>query len=337
MLRKSKIYLINSNIDGIISVGESKPIFRNFSSEDYLDEIVNVFSKDVFLFESGEYVQVLDKTVDFDLVSEDFKLKVDMNNIYDNIYIINQTNQHISYELDMLGVFFDERLLDEGLSIPPRSVTVFRLGKRRIKKNGIYVKSISDEDFLFRYYIDSVNKLKNGVNKMVDYTEKLNSLNAEEREEAEQYFKKMNAVESLFSIIRQKFATRNSFGNYNSDVICVVDFDNMDDKMIKLIQRFYDANNKSIFDIYLTPYNKTNSAAINDKVLAKEIECIAPKRVIALGVDNFNYPNSMSMSKADYEYFSKCVGNKELIQSDEYKQKKNTFTELMKFLITGGI
>ena len=43
MLRKSKIYLINSNIDGIISIGESKPIFRNFSSEDYLDEIVKDF------------------------------------------------------------------------------------------------------------------------------------------------------------------------------------------------------------------------------------------------------------------------------------------------------
>lgn len=342
MLRKNRIFVIGKDNDGMEVVFGSKIISRNFSSEDYSDIIKGVFSLNQPNNE-GEIITVGDKKVEFDYKEElgGFYFKIPNNNVYDNIFIINQLDKIVTLNIEPTSMFFEESILSHGITLVRRSMMSLHLDKKIhvIKNsNGIptYVKDVEDKVEDLEYVIDVTDNLREAKNMDDKMKEKLNSINEEEKVAAEQYFTKRHAIESLFDVIRNKFKFKEPFGNYNSKVIIVVDFDKMDDKIIKLIKRFYEINAKDFFDIYITPYNKTGHKAIDDKLLEKEVEFIKPDRIINLGYDGLNLGSeSMSMSKSDYDYFLSCVGNKDLILSDEYKARKLMFSGLMKFIITG--
>lgn len=342
MLRKNRIFVIGKDNDGVEVIFGSKIISRNFSSKDYSDIIKGVFSLNQPNNE-GEVIIVGDRKVEFDYKEEleRFYFKVPNNNVYDNIFIINQLDRVITLDIESTSMFFEESLLYHGITLMNRSMMSLHLDKKiHVIKNDngapTYVKDKEDKAEDLEYIIDVTDNLEEAKSMDNKMQEKLNSINEEERIAAEQYFTKRQAIESLFDVIRNKFKFKEPFGNYNSKVIIVVDFNKMDDKIIKLIKRFYEINSKEFFDIYLTPYDKTGHKAIDDKLLEKEIEFIKPDRIISLGYDGLNLGSeSMSMSKADYDYFLSCVGNKDLITSDDYKAKKLVFSSLMKFIITG--
>lgn len=342
MLRKNRIFIISENNDGIESVFISDIIPRNFNTDEYFDIIKDVLSST----QAESKIQIGDKTINFssqEVELDSFELKIALNIVYDNFYIINQLDRLVNIPIDCNNnaLLFNDNIYDTGINITAKGIISLKLDKKvvvtKLHDGRIEYKRDEEDNFSdLEYEICSIDNLKEArkmENKMKD---KLNMLDEKEKETAEQYFTKRHAIEALFSIIRTKFTFKEPFGNYNSKVIIIVDFDKMDDKILKLIKRFYEINSQDFYNIYLTPYNKTGNNKIDDKLLEKEIELINPDRVISLGYDNLNLiSESMSMSKADYDYFYSCVGNKNLISSDEYKSKKVIFTDMMKFIITG--
>lgn len=340
MLRKNRIFVISENSDGIESVFVSDIIPRNFQSKDYSDIIKKVFSYS----QAGlNEIKIADKVIKFSLLETDldsFFLNITSDYIYDNFYIINKLDSVANIPISNVE-FFNSDVADNGINVAPNGIISFKLD-RKVKiykdENGMmsFEGDLIDDVSDLEYNIDFVGTLEEVKNMNDIMQERLNSLDRDDKEFAEQYFAKRNAIDSLFNVIRSKFAFKEPFGNYNSKVIIVVDFDKMDDKILKLIKRFYEINSKDFYDIYITPYNKTGNDKIDSKLLEKEIEFIQPERVISLGHDNLNLgSNSISMNKVDYDFFYNCIGHKDLISSDEYKSKKVMFTSMMKFIITG--
>lgn len=172
---------------------------------------------------------------------------------------------------------------------------------------------------------------------MTGYMEKLETLNENDKDLASSYFNKFSMLDKLFDVVRSKFEFKNPFGNFNSDVCVIIDYEKLDNKIIKLIKKFYEINGQEFNSIYITPYHKTINDKINDKVIYKELEIIAPSRVINFGIDNLNLSSeSLTMNKSDFDFFYDCIGDKDKITSDKYKSIKAQFTEMMKYIILGG-
>lgn len=172
---------------------------------------------------------------------------------------------------------------------------------------------------------------------MSDYENKLNNLEPSDKALANDYFTKAAILDKLFGVVRGKFEFKNPFGNFNSKVIVVLDYNKLDDKVIKLIKKFYEINGQDFNNIYVTPYHKTMNEQINNKLLCKELEIIKPDRVLGLGIDNVNLGSeSFNMNKSDFDFFNDCLGDAEKIKLDRYKAIKIIFSEIMKYAITGG-
>lgn len=172
---------------------------------------------------------------------------------------------------------------------------------------------------------------------MSDYENKLNNLNEQNKNLANNYFTKSEMLDKLFGVVRSKFEFKNSFGNFNSNVVVVFDYDKLDDRIIKLIKKFYELNGQEFNNIYLTPYHKTINDAINTKLLSKELEIIKPDRVISLGHDIQNLcSESVCMNDADFKFYCECLEDKSKMASDQYKNVKTNFTSMMKYVITGN-
>lgn len=171
---------------------------------------------------------------------------------------------------------------------------------------------------------------------MSEYTEKIESLNEQDRILAKEYFTKAEMLEKLFGVVRSKFDFKNPFGNFNSHVVVVFDYNKLDDKIIKLIKKFYELNGQEFLDIYITPYHKTTNDAINNKLLIKELEIMRPDRVISLGHDISNLcSESMSMNESDFKFYLECLEDKSKMTLEEYKGVRSSFSNLMKFIIKG--
>ncbi len=172
---------------------------------------------------------------------------------------------------------------------------------------------------------------------MSEYENKLNNLSENNKALASNYFTKAEMLEKLFGVVRSKFEFKSPFGNFNSKVVVVLDYDKLDDKAIKLIKKFYELNGQEFNNIYLTPYHKTMNDAINAKLLSKELEIIKPDRVISLGHDIQSLcSESLSMSESDFKFYCECLNDKSKMKSNEYGVVKSSFTSMMKFIITGN-
>jgi hypothetical protein len=172
---------------------------------------------------------------------------------------------------------------------------------------------------------------------MSEYENKLNNLSEDNKNLASNYFTKAEMLEKLFGVVRSKFEFKSPFGNFNSKVVVVFDYDKLDGNIIKLIKKFYELNGQDFNNIYLTPYHKTINDAINAKLLSKELEIIKPDRVISLGHDIQNLcSESMCMNSADFKFYCDCLADKSKMTSKEYSIVKSSFTAMMKFIITGN-
>ena len=177
---------------------------------------------------------------------------------------------------------------------------------------------------------------------MSSYTDKLDTLKEEDKTLANSYFTKAHNVESMFEIVRKSLPLKDPIGNFNSEVVCILDFNKVNDKIIKIIQKCYEINNCNIFDSYITCYNKTTSENINSKLLTNELLIISPKRIVVLGVSGVAWTEeiksiekSMWMSEEHYNLFIDSIGDKEKMQTEEYQKVKQEFNEFMKFMIKG--
>jgi hypothetical protein len=178
---------------------------------------------------------------------------------------------------------------------------------------------------------------------MSSYQDKLKTLKEDDRELANSYFTKAYKIENMFEVVRKSLPLKDPIGNFDSDVVCIIDFDKVNDKIIKILQKFYEVNKDSVFNSYITPFHKTLNDNINLKLLTNELQIINPKRVLVLGVEGLNTDPIMQqfkgerMSKENYELFVNSLGDKEMMKNPEYQKVKMEFNRMMKFMILGVV
>lgn len=177
---------------------------------------------------------------------------------------------------------------------------------------------------------------------MSSYKDKLETLNENDKILANSYFTKAYKIENMFEIVRTSMKLKDPIGNFNSEVVCILDYDKVNDKVIRVIQKFYEINNGSIFNAYITSYNKTSKEEVNTKLLTNELLIISPKRVLVLGASGVTWTEeiksiqgSMWISKEHFDTFIDCIGDKEKMETEEYKHVKQEFNDAMKFMIIG--
>jgi hypothetical protein len=178
---------------------------------------------------------------------------------------------------------------------------------------------------------------------MSSYKDKLETLSAEDRELANSYFTKAYKVENMFEIVRKSLPIKDPIGNFNSDIVCILDFDKVNDKVIRIMQKVYEINHKNIFDIYITPFRKTTNMDVNNKLLQNELLIVSPKRIVSLGAEGIDpgmklpsVEHTYWMSKERFDTFVECVGDAEKMKTPEYLKVKESFNEAMKFMIMGA-
>lgn len=342
MIRRNKIFVINTDSDGIIKIVPSEDVSRNLIPEHYVDMIIKEIEKyPAPVLDYSFHYELGKRDVLFDIGSKqgitDYRLKIDKIP-YLYAYYINFTDVHVNVNI---GTKFASNLLnEEGLTIPPNSVAVIKLDRVIPKETKLkdvdlcYHNMRLEYDF---YTVKSFNKLEE--KDMGKYEDKLETLQGGDKEFTDRYFKKTRAMDTLFQTVRKGMKCNNGIGNFDSDVVCVVDFGSLNDKIIKVIKKFFEVNKQEFHNIYVTGYHKTISDKVNDKILAKELEIIKPKRVAVIGFDNITVDDSidfMSMPKSSYDIFYNSLGNAEAASSEEYQQTKIMFSQMMKFIITGG-
>lgn len=178
---------------------------------------------------------------------------------------------------------------------------------------------------------------------MSSYKDKLDTLNEEDRKLANSYFTKAYKIENMFGLVRKNLPFKDPIGNFNSDIVCILDFDKVNDKVIKIMQKVYEINHKNIFDIYITAFKKTDNIVIDNKLLANELLVISPKKLVGIGVRDINQSikapsveQTYWISKEQFDTFIECVGDVEKMKTPEYQQAKQYFNEAMKFMIMGA-
>lgn len=175
---------------------------------------------------------------------------------------------------------------------------------------------------------------------MDKYKEKLDSLDDISRRSCYNYFTKSETIESLLDIIRAKMdVCLEPYGNFNARVVYIVDFNKTNDPILELIKKFYSLNNSDFYSLYFTPYNKTKVDAINQKILAKELEVIQPNRVIILGDFAPNTPASvMSLSCKELDILLSCMADESVAKENEaaFNDVKEKFKSIIKFSIYGN-
>lgn len=170
---------------------------------------------------------------------------------------------------------------------------------------------------------------------MNELDRKMNELDKENADIAKKYFSNGTVLQQMFDVVRKKLEISEPMGNYDSDIMIFIDDDlSLNNEVINMIKKFYDVNNKNMYDVYITSVHKTSNDKINSALAQKEIQILKPKRIIYLGVEPSN-KNSHFISKVELDIFKKSIGHADLINTQEYVDVKNKFIKLMKYIITG--
>ena len=162
--------------------------------------------------------------------------------------------------------------------------------------------------------------------------ERLKELNEKDKQIVQKFFTNSEILDKIFAVVRKNFELIEPMGNYNSDLMIVVNDDiSLNNKVIQIVKAFFDTNGVNMYDTYITTYAKTNNDTINQTLIQKEIQVLNPRRIIGLGVDGC----SNSLTKEEYNLFKSCLGDAEKINTEEYKAIKAKFISLIKYIITG--
>lgn len=166
------------------------------------------------------------------------------------------------------------------------------------------------------------------------FEDKISSLTNIDKIVSMNYFTKFEAYTKLLEIVvDKKPLVRNSFGNYSSKVVFVVEFDNTNDPIIDLIKKYYNSNNRNFYSIYITPLSKFEDNVLDIKILSKELEIIKPKKIISLGID---IPKSnKSLSKSDLYEILQYLKDKSNKDTENFKIAKNNLLDCMNFAMNG--
>lgn len=170
-----------------------------------------------------------------------------------------------------------------------------------------------------------MNELENRVNELDDQNAAV----------AKKYFTNGDILQKIFDVVRKNFDIIEPMGNYDSDIVILINDDlSLNNNVIKIIKKFYDVNNRNMYDTYITSYSKTSNDKINTTLVQKEISILKPRRVIYLGMNSLNGDNHF-LNKVEFDLFKSSIGNADLIVTPEYAAVKNKFVQLMKYIITG--
>lgn len=162
--------------------------------------------------------------------------------------------------------------------------------------------------------------------------ERLKELDDKDKQTVQKFFANSEILDKIFAVVRKNFELTEPMGNYNSDLMIVVNDDiSLNNKVMQIVKAFFDTNGVNMYDTYITTYAKTNNDTINQTLIQKEIQVLAPRRIIGLGVDGCSY----SLTKTEYDLFKSCLGDAEKINTEEYKAIKVKFISLIKYIITG--
>lgn len=106
------------------------------------------------------------------------------------------------------------------------------------------------------------------------------------------------------------------FGNFNTKIMVVVANPNEKKTVLKFLTPLLDRINISIWNCYLTFYNKCSNMKINGEILEREIQCINPEIVIVFNHDQTDYSDlkNITINIEDVKY----VLNEDNFQTEEY-------------------
>lgn len=173
-----------------------------------------------------------------------------------------------------------------------------------------------------------------------EFKERLQSMNDIDKSICNNYFVKREAIDKILNVLRKnELIKREPFGNANSKVCFVVDFEKTNDKSIEIIKKYYEANNLDVYNSYFTPFEKTDNVNINIATLEKELAIIKPERVVF--ITNTSMPKvqgsmQITMSELDIVLkYGKIKDNATPTQKDEYTQAKAKLHKIMEFAILG--
>lgn len=111
----------------------------------------------------------------------------------------------------------------------------------------------------------------------------------------------------------------------NSNVAIVVDHKFTNEFIMNSIKKLFESNNCNWYDVYITPFTKSENKNVNVRLLENELKIVQPKRVLYLGFPVIvKYGETYSISKERFDTFL-MMAQDETKRTDCYTALRNEF------------
>lgn len=131
----------------------------------------------------------------------------------------------------------------------------------------------------------------------VSFYKKIDTFEDSDKKLCYNYF---NKSDRIFEVLNAAFIGEQNvcypFGNFDAEVIYVIDFKHTNDIQIRFLKDLYKRNKRDFYSLYITPLNKCSNFKKNLIVLKSEFKIINPKKIVFITNKNISCKEYKSYS-----------------------------------------